>query len=157
MTKKQKLSIEYVPEFTVTGIFTSQKHYRFCWLLNKQLNLDFKRLPDFFYSPSKQTKALPFPVFFDEIPQLLLQYYLIVNKTPAGLLFDKPQNLDLLLLLKNSGDQVDPAELVNSIKQIPMVQAAFLLDGKLGKQGPNILYDLEMYLCSLPKISQGLF
>jgi hypothetical protein len=153
MTKKRKLSLEYVPEFTAIGVFTSQKYYRFCWFLNKHLNLDFRRLPDFLYKPYKQTESSPFPLFFHETPQLLLQYFLIVNKTSAGILFDQPQNLDLLLLLKNSGGQADPAQIIHNIKKIPMVQAAFLLDDKLGKRATNIFYDLEMHFGSLPGTS----
>ncbi len=149
MSKKRKLSIEYVPEFTNIGIFTSQKDYRLCWFLNQTLNLDFKRLPDFLHLPYKQTKESPFPLFFDELPQLLIQFFIIVNKTSAGILFDQPRNLDFLLLLKNSSGQANAEEIMNSIKNIPMVQAAYLLDGKLGKRATTIFYDLEMHIGNL--------
>lgn len=151
MTKKRKLSLEYVPEFTAIGIFTPRKDYRFCWLLNQNLNLDFKRLPDFWQIPYNQAESVPFPIYFDDTPSLLLQYFLIVNKTPAGILFDKPKNLDLLFLLKNGGGQADPEEITGSIKRISMVQAAYLLDDKLGKRAANIFYDLEMHMANVFK------
>ena len=103
--------------------------------------------------PFKHTEASPFPLFFDETPQLLLQYFLIVNKTPEGILFDQPKNLDLLFLLKNVGGQADPEEIISSVKKIPMVQAAYLLDDKLGKRAPAIFYDLEMHFGSLSNTS----
>ncbi len=151
MTKKRKLSLEYVPEYTAIGIFTPRKDYRFCWLLNQKLNLDFKRIPDFWQKPYNQDDPIPFPIYFDETPELLLQYFLIVNKTPAGILFDKPNNLDLLFLLKNQSGQADPEEIIKSIKRISVVQAAYLLDGKLGKRAANIFYDLEMHIGSIPQ------
>lgn len=150
MTKKRKLNLDFDPEFTAIGIFTPRKDHRFCWLLNQNLSLDFKRLPDFLYKPYNQDDAIPFPIYFDETPALLLQYYLLVNKTPSGILFDKPKNLDLLFLLRNNSGQADPEEIISAIKRISMVQAAFLLDEKLGKRASNIFYDLEIHLGSIP-------
>lgn len=151
MTKKRKLTLEFVPEFTAIGIFTPRKDYRFCWLLNQNLKLDFRRLPDFWQKPYNQAEPIPFPIYFDENPSLLLQYSLIANKTTAGILFDKPKNLDMLFLLKNDSGQADPEEIINSIKKISVVQAAYLLDDKLGKMAANIFYDLEMHLGSVLK------
>ncbi len=151
MIKKRKLTLEFVPEFTAIGIFTPRKDYRFCWLLNQNLKLDFRRLPDFWQKPYNQAEPIPFPIYFDENPSLLLQYSLIANKTTAGILFDKPKNLDMLFLLKNDSGQADPEEIINSIKKISVVQAAYLLDDKLGKRAANIFYDLEMHLGSVLK------
>ncbi len=149
MKKKRKLSIEYIPDFNTIGIYTSQRNYRFCWLLNKNLNIDLKRLPDFLYPPCKQTEAVPFPVYFDENQQLLLQFFLIVNKTTNGILFDRPQNMDLIFLLRNSAGQAHPETLLSSIKKIPLVQAAYQLDDNLGNRAPGIFYDLEMQFGNL--------
>lgn len=149
MKKKQKLNLEYIPDFNTIGIYTAHRNHRFCWLLNKNLNLDLKRLPDFLHPPGKQTEPAPFPVYFDENKQLLLQFFLIVNKTPAGILFDRPQNMDLVFLLRNSAGQAQPETLLSSIKKIPLVQAAYLLDDNLGTRAPGIFYDLEMQFGNL--------
>ncbi len=149
MVKKRKLVLEYSPDFQAFGLFASLKGYRLCWLLNKDMGLDMKRMPDFLNTPNKATQPIAFPVFFYKNPALLIQYFLLVNKTSQGVLFDQPKNMDFLFLVRNPVDHDHANEVVKYVKQIPNVQAVFPIDEKQGKRAVNVLYDFEMFVGSV--------
>ncbi|TVR41702.1 MAG: IPExxxVDY family protein [Bacteroidia bacterium] len=151
MPKKLKLKIEQIHDFKTVGIFSTQKDYRLCWLLNKTLNLDLKRIDDFLHSPHNQNTPSSFPLFYQEIPRLMLRYFLLNNRSKEGLLFPEPKNLDYLLLLDKPSEQHDIDALIKKIRSVPMVQAAYLLDGKLGKKADSFFYDFEMHITDVLK------
>ncbi len=146
MPKKLKLDIAYTPEFRAIGLFTAQKDYRLCWFLNQHLHTDLRRLPDFRYTPHTQSSQGCFSVFHYAVPKLMMHYFLVANKSHEGLLFKEPKNLDYLLLLKQPSDQLKLEPLIANIRRLSMIQAAFLLDKKLGKGTTAFFYDFEMYL-----------
>ena len=149
MVKKRKLVLEYAPDFKAFGLFAALKGYRLCWLLNKDLGLDLKRMPEFLYTPYKAVEAISFPVFFYKNPALLLQYFLLVNKTTQGVLVEQPKNMDFLFLVRNPVDHGHADEVVRYMKQIPNVQAVFPFDEKLAKRVINVFYDFEMFVGAL--------
>ncbi len=146
MAKKLKLEVSYRPEFRATGLFTAQKDYRLCWLLNQHLHIDLQRLPDFEYLCLNQSTPGHFAVYHYELPELMMRYFLVCNKSSEGVLFGEPKNLDYLLLLKQPSDQLQLDDLITKIRKVPMMQAVFDLDEKLGKRGNAFFYDFEMYL-----------
>ncbi|MDR4989392.1 MAG: IPExxxVDY family protein [Bacteroidales bacterium] len=148
MVKKRTLNLSYVPEFSVLGIFTTQKDYRFCWFLNRRLKLDLKRLPAFSYTPYKQESPAAFTVFHHYNERLRQQYYLLGNKSAEGVLFELPKNLDFLMLVRNGAVREDLPLLVEHIRKTPMVQGAYLLDDAFSKRTYDVLYDFEMYLAT---------
>lgn len=149
MAKKRKLVLEYTPDFKAFGLFAPLKGYRLCWLLNKDMGLDMKRMPDFSHTPTKADQAISFPVFFYKNPALLLQYFLLVNKTMHGVLFDQPKNMDFLFLVRSPVDHGHAEEVVKYMRQIPNVQAVFPFDEKLAKRVINVFYDFEMFVGAL--------
>lgn len=149
MAKKRKLVLEYVPDFKAFSLFTALKGYRLCWWLNKDMGLNMKRMPDFLHTPNKATQPTSFPVFFYQNPALLIQYFLLVNKSPQGVLFDQPKNMDFLFLVRNPVDHDHANEVVRYMKQTPNVQAVFPFDEKQDKQTINVLYDFEMFVGSI--------
>lgn len=149
MAKKRKLVLEYAPDFKAFGLFTALKGYRLCWLLNKDMGLNLKRVPEFMFAPHKATQAVSFPVFFYSNPALLLQYYLLMNKTSEGVLLEQPKNMDFLLLVRNPVDRGHVDEVVKYIKQTPNVQAVVPFDENLSKRVMNVFYDFEMFAGSI--------
>ncbi len=152
MAKKRKLVLEYTPDFKAYGLFAALKGYRLCWMLNKDLGLSLKRMPEFSYAPYKATQAISFPVFFYKNPALLLQYFILVNKTTQGVLLEQPKNMDFLFLVRNPVDYGHADEVVKYMKQIPNVQAVFPFDEKPGKRAINVFYDFEMFVGSITDV-----
>ncbi len=146
MAKKLKLDIGYTPEFRLTGIFSTQKNYRLCWLLNQHLKMDLRWLKDFPYLPHKQEEESRFPVFYHEAKRLKTRYLLLANKSPGGLLLPDPKNLDYLFLSWHPDIGIDLQGLLARIRVVPGVQAAYLLDDQLNARAKEVLYDFELFL-----------
>ncbi len=145
MAKKTKLSIEYIPDFKAIALFSQQKDYRFCWLLNRYLYFDMKRLPDFSYTPYKQIETALFQVYYHEDPANRLYYFLLANKCHEGVLFELPKNMDYLLLIKNPGAGFNLKAIIGKLREMEQLQGAFPLNGGLGKRSDLILYDFEIF------------
>ncbi len=147
MPKKLKLDIAYTPAFGVVGLFTPQKDYRLCWFLNQHLDADFHRLTGFSYLPCNQSAPAVFSVYHHDIPGLMLHYFLVSNKSPAGRLFDSPKNLDYLMLISKSARQAMVMEdIIARLRKVPVIEAAFGLDNQLGSRAAGFFYDFEVYL-----------
>ncbi len=146
MAKKLKLDIGYTPEFRLAGIFSTQKNYRLCWLLNNKLKTDLRWLKDFPYIPYKQEKESLFPFFYHASERLRIRYLLLANKSPDGLLLPSPKNLDYLFLCWHPDISTGLQDLLTQIRGIPGVQAVYLLDDQLTARAKEVLYDLELFL-----------
>ncbi len=145
MPRKLKLDIEFTPEFSLTGVVCAQKDYRLCWLINKQLDTDLKRLQDFIFRPDNTSNPGRFSVFHHNLPQLMKRYFLVSNKSNENTLLGDHRNLDYLFLIKNPGDDVLTRNISKELRSIPAVEAALNLD-ITGKKTGLFLYDFEIYL-----------
>ena len=145
MVKKQKLSIACSPDFKVVALYSQQKDYRVCWLLNRYLHFDMKRLPDFCFTPFKQDVVIEFPVYGYSDNAKRLNYFLLTNKRPEGVLFELPKNMDYLLLIKSPGDGFDLKAFANSLRKVEQIQGVFPLENDFGSRSNLILYDFEIY------------
>ncbi len=149
MAKKYILYLEYKHAFKAIGIFSALKDYRLCWMLNKQLGIDLKRMPDFCMPPDSTGKAACYPVYQHEKVNLFLNILLVANKCEDGLLFKTPKNLDYILLFKSPDDLYNLTETLSEIKNIPQILAAVLLENLPTNRASEFFFDLEMYLTQL--------
>ena len=145
MSKKLTLDMEYTPEFRLIGVFTPLKDYRLCWLLNRQLKTDLRRLPDFTYYLKKQDVSEEFSADHYKSRETREDYFLLSNKGNHLTLLPKPKNMDYLLLLRQAETASDTTALVKSIRKIPAIQAAYILDS-FPAGAKEVLYDFEMFL-----------
>jgi hypothetical protein len=146
MAKKHILQHEYRHTFKVIGISSAQKDYRMCWLINKQLGYDLKRLPDFVYKLPDHDKGQSYSVYHYEEPAMFLHINLMSNKSDEDQLFPQPKNIDYLLLFKQPSEQLNMDELVKAIRKIPQVQAAFLFSRINEKKFSSFFFDFELFL-----------
>lgn len=145
------MAIDYTPDFRAIGIFTAQKDYRLCWLLDQYLHTAFRRLPDFRYSTESQKTPLAVPVYRHTDRRLLSKYFLIPNKLETTVLFQKPPNMDYLFLVKQPTDQFDLPRLIKGIRNIPQVNTAVEAGPFLGKTAEGFYFDFEHYLETGPE------
>lgn len=151
MAKKLILNLDFEHPFQAIGICSQQKDYRLCWLLNKQLEVELRRMRDFHYTPQHQKAAVDFPVYRYKNERQLIDFMLVSNKAGGQILFPEPKTLDYLFLLRNSSDQFDIAELLAKMRKTPYIQAAFFVGGKLGKQEKDFFFDFELFLSQKKK------
>lgn len=151
MAKKLILNLDFEHPFQAIGICSQQKDYRLCWLLNKQLEVELRRMRDFHYTPQHQKAAVDFPVYRYKNERQLIDFMLVSNKAGGQILFPEPKTLDYLFLLRNSSDQFDIAELLAKMRKTPYIQAAFFVGEKLGKQEKDFFFDFELFLSQKKK------
>ncbi len=146
MAKKQKLVIDYIPDFLTIGLVSAQKQYRLCWLLNKELGTNFERKDDFCFTAGKNEDALLVPVFGYEESVMLTSYHLLANKTNNGQLFSKPAGIDYLFLVYSPNDQFRLADLIKKLRAVAQISMAVELPDAQGKKSIAFYYDFEQYL-----------
>ncbi len=146
MSRKRTLAIDYSPDFMAVGIFTAQKDYRLCWLLDQYLGVAFQRLPDFSFCAENLKQPLTVPVFRHYDRRLLSSYFLLPNKLEASSLFQKPANMDYLFLIQQPSDQLDLHRLIREIRNIPQVNTAIEAGPFLGKAADGFYFEFEHYL-----------
>ncbi len=149
MAKKHVLNLAFNHDFSTFGIFSSQKDYRMCWLLNNHLGISMKRLPDFTHPADGSEQAAQYPVYHHHMPSFFLDIYLIPGKAEASLLFKAQKNLDFLLLLRSSGDPYDASAMLHTIRNIPQVMACMEITLTPEKKASEFFFDFEMYLARL--------
>jgi hypothetical protein len=149
MAKKHVLNLAFYHDFSTFGIFSSQKDYRMCWLLNNHLGIGMKRLPDFTHPADGSDKAAQYPVYHYHMASCFLDMYLIPGKTEESFLFKVPKNLDFLLLLKSSGDPYDASGMLQTIRKIPQVVACMEITPMPEKKASEFFFDFEMYLATI--------
>ncbi len=147
MSKIKKLNLEYLPDLVVMGVFSPQKDYRLCWLLQKHLGMDFQRLKNFEVQLPKWTEPADVAMFRYRSHSHYMHYYLVANKTPQGSLFELPANLDYLVLVHRPGDQFRPEDLIVNFRKIPQISMAIDLAPWTDQPwAKNLLFDFEMHL-----------
>lgn len=146
MAKKIVLNLDFEHAFLAIGICTPQKDYRLCWLLNKHLETDLRKIRDFSCPPPNIKEKLDFTVYRYLNERKRMDHSLVSNRSSGYMLFPEPKILDYLFLVRNPSDQFEPDGLLAMIRKTPFVQAAFMVNGKLGKQENAFFFDFELFL-----------
>ena len=140
--KLSKLTLKYEPDldFVLIAITAPLKDYRFCYKLNKQLNIQFYRLEEL----SLQNYADEYQIYFTRYHYYLSQsetdFYLLVNKGSEGFLIPEMNKVDFFILIKNYIDKESLGQFITGIKNIPEVQVAVEVDPKRLKSKENLIF-----------------
>lgn len=123
------------------GIVAPLKAYQFSWLLNQQLQIDFRINHDIEIQLDKKKRKYFFSIYEYAVPNGSLVHYLYVNQFDGEYLLPELKHLDFLWLLK--GDEVsgaDIAVLQQNIKSIPGVQLVSELTGQKIKNKEHLIF-----------------
>ncbi|CAN5554830.1 hypothetical protein BH11BAC1_BH11BAC1_15550 [soil metagenome] len=114
-------------DFLLIGIVCQHKDYRLCHELNQKLELNLVREKDYEVRIAKRMNPALFSFFkFENDEQDL--FYVFENKGKHSLLIPEQKQIDFFLMIKESFQRHDMTEMVNSIKQIPVVLGAYPID-----------------------------
>jgi len=114
-------------DFLLIGIVCQHKDYRLCHELNQKLELKLTREKDYEVSIAKRMNPALFSFFkFENDEQDL--FYVFENKGKHALLIPEQKQIDFFLMIKECFRRHNITELVNSIKQIPVVLGAYPID-----------------------------
>src|SRR5215217_3899296 len=114
-------------DFLLIGIVCQHKDYRLCHELNQKLGLKLVREKDYEVSIAKRMNPALFSFFkFENDEQDL--FYVFENKGKHALLIPEQKQIDFFLMIKECFQRHNITELVNSVKQIPVVLGAYPID-----------------------------
>jgi hypothetical protein len=148
MAKKTLLRLDFESEYRIVGLFCNENDYRLCWLLNRYLLFSFKRGPDMELLNEKTGIKTNFSVFEYQAPESLQSSFFIVNNRSHEniLLFPAPPGLGFLLMVRADESRYSFKDLLNNLRKVPQLTAAYLLDNILGKNKEAFLYDFEFFV-----------
>ncbi|MCX6274781.1 MAG: IPExxxVDY family protein [Bacteroidetes bacterium] len=114
-------------EFLLVGIICQHKDYRLCHELNRKLEINLVREKDYEVNIAKRMNPALFSFFkFENDEQDL--FFVFENKGKHSILIPEQKQIDFFLMIKESFQRQNITELVNTIKQIPIVLGAYPID-----------------------------
>lgn len=130
-----ELDVEYDIDFLLLGLSCFEKDYRLCWLINKQLGMNFSRADDLCLLRKDVEQC--FPRFSYTWENEDVELTLLKNRTDEGTLLPELRQVDYLL--KVDSDDM-PHGLTELIRSVPRVAAVFVLDASNLKEKEVLLF-----------------
>jgi hypothetical protein len=140
--KLSKLTLKYEPDldFVLIAVTAPLKDYRFCYKLNKYLNIQFYRLDELSLQSYSDEYQIYFSRYHYHLSQSETDFYLLANKGTEGFLIPEMNKVDFFILIKNFIDNESLDLFINGINKIPEVQVAAEVDPKKLKSKENLIF-----------------
>lgn len=150
---KLTLDKEYLKEYALVGIACHLKDYRLIYNINQVLDCDLKKQDDLIIYPTKNKKELSFSFYSFQGDNI--EYYIVSNTNPEGILISEQKNIDFVLILKGQTSKQIITSVINSISKIPSVLMAYEINTNSIKSIDIIISDLELHLIELARNKKG--
>ncbi len=151
---KLVLDLGLSDDFTLVGIACHVKDYRFCWMLNKQLEIHLRKLKDFIPGTTKNAEEqYTYPLYYAEEEFREENFYLIGNRCSGKDLVDKYAAVDYFLFIRDLAFPGGVRALLQEIKLIPQILTTFQIplpdfrDAEFLLQGMEVTrmeYEMEL-------------
>jgi hypothetical protein len=108
--KKHKLEMAIEEDYCLLGLVSDEPDYRLCWMINRQLDMDFKKTDDLILTHRKLQQEQQFSIFNYEDEKTMITYRIINNKAEVvGFFLEDLKNLDYLVHIQGdiSSYQID--------------------------------------------------
>lgn len=124
-----KFDAEEEFDFLLVGIVCQHKDYRLCHELNQKLDLRLVRENDYAVNMTRRMNPAMFSFFrFENDEQDV--FYVFENKGRHAVLVPEQKQMDYFLMIKECFKRHNVTDLVNSIKQIPVVLGAYSIEAR---------------------------
>jgi hypothetical protein len=124
-----KFDAEEEFDFLLIGIVCQHKDYRLCYELNRKLELNLIREKDYEVNISRRMNPALFSFFkFENDEQDM--FYVFENKGKHALLVPEQKQIDYFLMIKECFKRHNIIDVVNTIKQIPVVLGAYPIEAR---------------------------
>ena len=134
-----RLSEEDKFDFIVVGIVCHLRDYRLSMALNKKLGINLSKQDEYTVFNNKRMEDQFFS-FYEYLNEEEDRYNLICNKSQKGFLLPEQNQVDFLFLVSTTRMRPDESVLVATIKEIPIVLAAFKFDALKLKSRENLVF-----------------
>jgi hypothetical protein len=124
-----KFDAEEEFDFLLIGIVCQHKDYRLCHELNQKLSLNLGREKDYEVSIAKRMNPALFSFFKYENDEQDL-FYVFENKGRHAMLISEQKQIDYFFMIKECFKRHNINDIVNAVKQIPVVLAAYPIEAR---------------------------
>jgi hypothetical protein len=150
---KLNLDKEYIKEYHLIGIACHLKDYRLIYNINKVLGCDLKKQEDLVFCPAKDKLKINYS--FYSYSDDNIEYYILSNRNPDGILIAEQKQIDYILIIKGQINNQHIRSVINSVSTIPSVLMTYEIKPESVKNLDLILSDLELHLIELTRIQKG--
>ncbi|MBE9491437.1 MAG: IPExxxVDY family protein [Bacteroidetes bacterium] len=151
MAKSNTFQVDYSDEFSIVAIFCHLKDYRLTYYLNKALGSHLKKIDDLIIKEQKNTDPKNYSLYIYYDSDKRTYFYLVSNHHPDGKLFSSLKQTDYFLLIKEHVNDHSKQKIIKTIRDIPGVLTAYMIDMNTVKHVNYLLSDLEMHLMNISK------
>lgn len=135
-----EMSESFFADTAFIGIASSLPSYRFCWLVNNEMNTRFVRQSDLdIFIQSNDVDKTYFQIFQYDLPLSDYKYLIYKLKNKNDHLLPEVKQLDFLWLVQSQEAEKDAELIAHELRKIPDIQLAQLLDIRLLKKPENLL------------------
>ena len=117
--KKHKLEQAIEEDLCLLGVVSDEVDYRFAWLLNRNLQTDFRREEDLTLYHKKTDAEQSFPLFTHVDKLAFLTYRIIGNRRDDGVFLEELKNLDYLVHIQG---EIYPENIREFIEKVTAVK-----------------------------------
>ena len=107
------------------GICSHDKDYKFCWMLNQKLGMDFSKSDSVKIASKKQAAQAEFPVYHFCEEEIFTDFYIISNKSGTTTLIPEQKKADYFLMIKGNLTQDEKNDTLKKIKETQGILTAF--------------------------------
>ncbi|HSG68483.1 MAG TPA: IPExxxVDY family protein [Bacteroidales bacterium] len=144
--KKQILKSIIDSDVCIIGITCHLKSYRLSFSMNKALKFHFRRIDDFPSPDHSGNEMLFFPFMTYDDPDLKNLFCLVGNHHPQGKLMPNLRQVDYFLMAKNPLEKSTRSGLMDKIRKISQVVAAYEIDPARTRDLDTLMEELELHL-----------
>ncbi len=119
---------DFFADTALIGIVSALPHYRFCWLMNQKLDIEFAREPeqDIMVQASAKRQVY-YSIYKYQMPLNGSTYTLYQLKRDKDILLPEVKQLDYLWMVQSASAEEDAQKLIQHLREIPEVQLAQVL------------------------------
>lgn len=107
-------------DFCLLGVVSDEPDYRLCWMINRQLGMEFEKTDDLTLRHRKYQEEQQFSLFLFEDEEAMITYRIIKNRADVGHFLDELKNLDYLIHIQG---EVFPDQLSSFIHSASSIEA----------------------------------
>lgn len=107
------------------AIVSSEKEYRYCHYLNKNLAANFVLREPLQWPANKNDEIISYPVYVYNYPDELNRVFFIVNKKGGHVLLTEQRQADFIMVFEGPDHSAILHEFNPLLKSIPFTQATF--------------------------------
>lgn len=119
--KKHKLEMAIEEDFCLLGVVADEPDYKFCWMINQKLEINFEKLDDLDLFHPKLKVDQQFSIFAFDDEDAMVTYRIIKNRSDKGYFLDELKNLDFLVHIQGEIYKDQISAFMQSVNTIPAV------------------------------------